>query len=119
MNDMPRVPMHGVQEPIFVMSNETEMCEYIVVGHCCESSDLITCKLYDQETIEARLLPKANIGDMLVIDGVGSYNASMAMKNYNSFPESAELLLRKSGEIVEMRARQRLEDIWRNEREVV
>jgi len=43
----------------------------------------------------------------------------MSMKNYNSFPESAELLLRKNGEIAEIRKRQELKDIWRNEIDVI
>jgi len=43
----------------------------------------------------------------------------MAMKNYNSFPESGELLLRKDGSIVEMRKRQKLEEIWGNELEII
>gem|GEM_PF-6410149 len=43
----------------------------------------------------------------------------MSVKNYNSYPESAELLLRESGEIVEIRERQKVKDIWRNEKEIV
>jgi diaminopimelate decarboxylase len=66
MNDMPRVAMYGVQEPLFVIpqrpvSAETGLVHYAVVGHCCESSDILTSKLYDAETIETRRLPKANI----------------------------------------------------------
>jgi len=43
----------------------------------------------------------------------------MAMKHYNSFPESGELLLRTDGSIVEIRKRQKVEDIWRNEVEII
>jgi len=43
----------------------------------------------------------------------------MAIKNYNSFPESGELLLRENGEIIEIRKREAVEEIWRNEREVI
>ena len=75
MNDMPRVAMYGVQEPIFVISpvqrpssQETGLVHYAVVGHCCESSDLLTCKLYEAETIETRELAEAHIGDYLVVD---------------------------------------------------
>lgn len=115
MNDMPRVPMYGIQEPLFVMNNQTEYQDYVVVGHCCESSDILTCKLYDAETIEPRSLKTASIWDALVVDGVWWYNSSMSMKNYNSFPESGELLLTESGEIREIRSRQKLEDIWKDE----
>jgi len=41
------------------------------------------------------------------------------MKNYNSFPEAAELMIRKNGEIVEIRKRQEPSDIWKNEIEII
>lgn len=132
MNDMPRVAMYGVQEPLFVISTnspptplqergviEEEYEDYVVVWHCCESADILTSKLYNQETIEPRKLKKAEIGDILVVDGVWAYNSSMSVKNYNSFPESGELLLREDGSIVEIRKRQKVEDIWRNEKEII
>ncbi len=68
MNDMPRVAMYGVQEPLFVMNDSEEYEEYVVVGHCCESSDILTPKLYEPEVIEPRRLKKARIGDIFVID---------------------------------------------------
>ena len=43
----------------------------------------------------------------------------MAIKNYNSFPESGELLLKENGEILEMRTKQKIEDIWKNEKELI
>lgn len=113
---MPRVAMYGVQEPLFVINDSQEYEDYVVVGHCCESSDILTPKLYDAESLEPRKLKKAHIEDILVVDGVGAYNSGMAMKNYNSFPESGEILFRENGEIVEIRTRQKLEDIWKNER---
>lgn len=130
MNDMPRVAMYGVQEPLFVIPALTptplqereqtmEYEDYVVVGHCCESSDILTCKLYDAEVIEPRKLLQAHIGDTIVVDGVGAYNSAMSMKNYNSFPESGELLIRENGEIIEIRRRQHVEDIWKNEISVV
>lgn len=119
MTEMPRVPMYGVQQPIIVLNDSKEIQEYVVVGHCCESGDILTSKLYDSETIEPITLPKVNIWDTIVVEGTGAYNASMSMKNYNSYPEAGELLLRENGEIVEIRKRQTLEDIWRNEVEVI
>lgn len=127
MNDMPRVAMYGVQEPLYIVpaltsplkQREREYKEYAVIGHCCESSDLLTCALYNPEQIETRELPEAQIWDYLVIDGVWAYNSWMAIKNYNSFPESGELLLRENGEIVEIRKRETVEEIWRNEVEVI
>ena len=119
MNDMPRVAMYWMQEPIYIMNEEKEKHHYVIAGHCCESADILTSVLYDQETVEPRLLNKANIWDLVIIDWVWAYNSSMSMKNYNSFPESAELLLRKNWEIVEIRKKQKLEDIWKNETNVI
>ena len=120
MTDMPRVTMYGVQQPIiapFVKTEEEE--DYVVVGHCCESGDILTSKLYDQEVIEPVRLPKLSRSDILVFEWTGAYNSSMSMKNYNSFPESAELLIKENGGIVEIRKREELEEIWRNEKVVI
>lgn len=68
MTEMPRVPMYGVQEPIIIINDSEETEDYVVIGHCCESGDLLTCKLYEPETIEPRTLDKAHIGDMVVIE---------------------------------------------------
>jgi diaminopimelate decarboxylase len=124
MTDMPRVPMYWVQEPIYVIDkswnqDKNKEKEYVVIGHCCESWDLLTCKLYEQETIEPRTLKKANIWDLIVVDWVWAYNSSMSMKNYNSFPESGEVMILENWEIKEIRKREKLEEIWRNEVSVV
>ena len=119
MTDMPRVPMYWVQEPIYIMNSETKKQDYIMIWHCCESWDLLTCKLYEQETLENRKLNSANIWDLVVVDWVWAYNSSMSMKNYNSFPESGELMIMKNWEIKEIRKREKMEEIWRNEISVV
>ena len=119
MTEMPRVPMYWVQQPIEIINDSIEKENYVVVWHCCESGDILTCKLYDSETIETISLPKVSVWDTIVISWVWAYNSSMSMKNYNSFPEAGELLIRSSWEIVEIRKRQVLEDIWKNEIEVI
>lgn len=126
MTEMPRVTMYGVQQPIHIIPHLNPLLgggevikKYVVVGHCCESGDLLTCKLYQNEDIEERELPDAQIGDYIVFDGSGAYNASMSMKNYNSFPEVGEVLIRKNGEIVEIRKRQNLQEIWQNEVSII
>jgi diaminopimelate decarboxylase len=116
---MPRVSMYGVQHPIIVINDSHEQQEYVIVWHCCESGDILTPKLYDSETIEPITLPKVSIWDTIVIEWTWAYNASMSMKNYNSYPEAWELLIRENWEIVEIRKRQELEDIWRNEIKVI
>jgi len=37
---------------------------------------------------------KTEIGDYVVIEGVGAYCAGMSCKNYNSYPETQEVLIR-------------------------
>ena len=119
MTEMPRIAMYWVQQPITIINNSTEKVDYVVVWHCCESGDVLTTKLYDQEIIEPVSLNKAKIWDIIVFDWTGAYNSSMSMKNYNSFPEAWELLIWTSWEIVEIRKRQKLKDIWKNEIEVI
>jgi diaminopimelate decarboxylase len=119
MTEMPRVPMYGVQQPIIAINSSKKLEKYVIVWHCCESGDILTSKLYDPEIIEPITFPEVSIWDTLVIEWTGAYNASMSMKNYNSYPEAGELLVRKNGEIVEIRKRQKLTDIWKNEVKII
>jgi len=50
-----------------------------------------------------------------VIGGAGAYASAMSAKNYNSFPESAEVMLAENGEARLIRRRQTLEQIVQNE----
>ncbi len=119
MTEMPRVSMYWVQQPITIVNDSNQKEKYVVVWHCCESWDILTCKLYNWEELEEFELNKANIGDLIVIDWVWAYNSSMSMKNYNSFPEAWELLITNKWEIKEIRKREKLEEIWRNEISVI
>ena len=38
------------------------------------------------------------IGDLVTIEGSGAYCSGMSTKNYNSFPEAAEVILSVSGD---------------------
>ena len=62
-----------------------------------------------------RSLPEAAVGDLCVIGGAGAYCAAMSTKNYNSFPEAPEVLLRRDGAFALIRRRQSLEQILQNE----
>lgn len=115
MTEMPRVPMYWVQEPIIAINDSVETKDYVIVWHCCESWDIITSKLYDQEVIEPRNLPKLSVWDILVIEWTWAYNTSMSMKNYNSYPEVWEIMILKDWTIKEVRKREKLDEIWRNE----
>jgi diaminopimelate decarboxylase len=119
MTEMPRITMYWVQQKIIAINDNTQTEKYAVVWHCCESWDLLTCKLYDQEVIEVIELPKVSIWDTIIFESTWAYNSSMSMKNYNSFPEAWEVLIRSNWEIHEIRKREKFEDIWRNEVEVI
>ena len=122
MTDNTRPSMYGSQHPIWALpadEGERRSKDYIVVGHCCESGDILTPAPGDPEALAPRHLLEARIGDFVVIGGSGAYCSSMAAKNYNSFPESPEVLLRENGEIAVIRKRQPMEQIWVNETEVI
>ncbi len=115
MTEIIRPTMYGAQHPIEVFSDSVEKEEYVVVGHCCESGDLLTPAPDNGEAISPRTLNKAAIGDILIIGGVGAYCAGMSAKHYNSFPEAAEVMLLKDGSFKLIRKRQRIEQVFENE----
>jgi len=90
---------------------------FVVVGHCCESGDLVSCAPGAPEQLAERELP-ADVapGDLALVGGAGAYCASMSAKNYNSFPEAAEVLvLAEGGGCRLVRRRQTLEQMTQNE----
>jgi diaminopimelate decarboxylase len=125
MTDVLRPSLYGAIHPMTVfpasgatadVGDETEAV--VVVGHCCESGDLMTPKPGAPEDLEARSLRKADIGDFLVMDGSGAYCSGMSTKNYNSFPEAAEVLVDSDGKAHLIRKRQTLQQIYENEIDV-
>ena len=117
MTEILRPSLYAAQHPIIVIPGKTtgKSVPYVVVGHCCESGDLLTPSPKDSGELEPRELPEARIGDLCVIEGVGAYCSAMSAKNYNSFPEAAEVLLRETGELNLIRRRQTLDQILQNE----
>mmetsp|Transcript_129837 Transcript_129837/g.375894 ORF Transcript_129837/g.375894 Transcript_129837/m.375894 type:complete len:478 (-) Transcript_129837:57-1490(-) len=122
MTDVLRPSLYGAIHPITILpgsglasdvGSETE--DVVVVGHCCESGDLMTPKPGEPEDLAERTLRKAEIGDIVVMDGSGAYCSGMSTKNYNSFPEAPEVLVDKDGKPHLIRKRQELEQIYQNE----
>jgi diaminopimelate decarboxylase len=66
-------------------------------------------------SLQTRLMHTADIGDFVVIEGAGAYCSSMCTKNYNSFPELAEVLITTSGEFKLIRRQQTFEQMLANE----
>ena len=119
MTEILRPSLYGAQHPIHLvprtdreLNNEKE---YVIVGHCCESGDLLSPAPDQTDVLASRELPEAQIGDYLVIAETGAYCAAMATKNYNSFPEAAEVLLQSDGNSKLIRERQTLDQIIQNE----
>ncbi len=117
MTELLRPSLYGSRHPLIIVSRQPQEGteDYVAVGHCCESGDLITTANGVADQLAPRTLSKAAIGDLCVIEGMGAYCSSMSAKNYNSFPESPELLLREDGSLAEIRRRQTLDQILQNE----
>lgn len=117
MTENLRPSMYGAQHSISLLQAEpsTEAHDYVVVGHCCESGDILTPAPGDPELLATRRLPSAHIGDFCVVDGAGAYCAGMTAKHYNSFPEAPEVLIDLDGKPHLIRKRQNPEDLWANE----
>ena len=119
MTEVLRPSLYGAQHPIVTVARGGHEPEgegsYIVVGHCCESGDLFSCAPDEPETLAERTLGAVTIGDLVVVEGSGAYCSGMSTKNYNSFPEAAEVMVGRDGGIHVIRARQPVEQIWSNE----
>lgn len=125
MTDVLRPSLYGAIHPITILPASgkssdvgTTMESVVVVGHCCESGDLMTPKPGEPEALAERTLRTAQIGDIAVMDGSGAYCAGMSTKNYNSFPEAPEVLVDLEGNVHLIRKRQTLKQIYENECDV-
>jgi diaminopimelate decarboxylase len=122
MTDVLRPSLYGAVHPITVLPGSgkredvgDEIESVVVVGHCCESGDLMTPMPGEPEALGEVAVRKAEIGDILVMDGSGAYCAGMSTKNYNSFPEAPEVLVDDKDQVHVIRKRQQMENIWENE----
>ena len=119
MTELLRPSVYGAQHPLTVVAHghpaASEETDYLVAGHCCESGDILTPAPGDPEGLAPRRLARAEIGDTLVIEGAGAYASGMAAKNYNAFPEAAEVLIDADGEARLVRRRQTLGQMLQNE----
>jgi diaminopimelate decarboxylase len=118
MTEILRPSLYGAQHGLRVLRESTGEAtrHYAVVGHCCESGDVLTVAAGDPETLAPRELPEVRLGDLMFIEDAGAYCAGMSSKHYNSFPEAPELLVRLDGSVDLIRERQTLEQITTNER---
>lgn len=115
MTELTRPTMYWAQHPISVLSDSTKQKEYLIVWHCCESWDIFTPENGDPEWLKPRIFNTPEIWDLVLIRSAWAYSASMSTKNYNSFPECGEVLLRENWQFDTIRNRQNFVDIWKNE----
>lgn len=95
MNDFLRPTLYGAQHEIEVMSDASEHADYVVVGHNCETGDIITTAPRNPEAIKPRRLRKARIGDLLAIADAGAYCVVLSARGYNAFPSAKEVFINK------------------------
>lgn len=131
MTEVLRPSMYGAQHPILLLtdkdqnsihtssddaSENTSVHNYVVVGHCCESGDLFSCIPNESEVLrEVSFNAEVKIGSYISMEGCGAYCSSMNTKNYNSYPEAAEVLVCADGSVKCIRKLQTLEQIVQNE----
>lgn len=117
MTEILRPSLYGAQHGfrVFQQTPDATTRSYAIVGHCCESGDVLTVAPGDAESLAPRLLPVACIGDLLLVEDAGAYCSAMPSKNYNSFPEAPEVIVRCDGSIALIRRRQTLAQVIQNE----
>ncbi len=115
-NDLARPILYGAYHPMSLApadgSQDRPMQAVVVGGPLCESGDIFTQE--EGGFVSSRTLPKAEVGDYLVIGGAGAYGAVMA-SNYNSKPLAPEVLITHGATHV-IRRRQTFEELIAAER---
>jgi diaminopimelate decarboxylase len=115
MTEVTRPSLYGAQHPIDVLAEGRAEADVVFVGPCCESGDILTPAPGDPEALAPRRVPHPQIGDLVVVGGVGAYCAAMSTVNYNSYPQAPEIMREPDGTLRLLRRRQRLEQVWENE----
>ena len=99
--DLMRPAMYGAYHHITVLGKDGPEVKVDVCGSLCENNDKFAVD---------RMLPKAEIGDILVIHDAGAHGRSMGY-NYNGFMRCGELLL-SGGDVKMIRRSESLDDLF-------
>ena len=104
MANLMRPALYGSYHHITVLGNKPNPHEFVydVTGSLCENNDKFAIN---------RLLPEMEAGDLVVIHDAGAHGHAMGF-NYNGKLRSSELLLRESGEVVQIRRAETLDDYF-------
>lgn len=119
LTEVMRLSYYGSLHPLITVRADGKLASsaqhYMVSGHCCIAGDTLTIENGSGEGFYPMLLASAEVGDFIVIERAGGYAASMSVKNFNSYPESPEIIRLHEGKYEVIRARQTIEDIVKNE----
>ena len=104
MANLMRPALYGAYHHITVVGKEEAPAniDYDVTGSLCENNDKFAID---------RALPEVKEGDLIVIHDAGAHGHAMGF-NYNGKLRSAELLLRKNGEVVQIRRAETPDDLF-------
>jgi diaminopimelate decarboxylase len=104
MANLMRPALYGAYHHITVMGKERKPRNvlYDVTGSLCENNDKFAID---------RKLPKLESGDIVVIHDAGAHGFAMGF-NYNGKLRSAELLLRKNGDVLQIRRAETVKDYF-------
>ena len=99
-----RPAMYGAYHHITVMGKEDAPCDYKydVTGSLCENNDKFAID---------RMLPKIDIGDLIVIHDTGAHGYAMGY-NYNGKLRSAEILLKEDKSVQLIRRAETAKDYF-------
>ncbi len=104
MVNLMRPALYGAYHHITVVGKENAPLakKYDVTGSLCENNDKFAI---------GRMLPELKPNDILIIHDAGAHGHSMGF-NYNGKLKSAELLLRKNGDVTEIRRAEIIDDYF-------
>lgn len=87
MDNIIRPTMYGSKHPITnITSDQWDMSDYVVVGHCCESGDLLTTQYNNPSSTSTIKLSTTDIWDLILIWWAWAYCDSMSCRWYNWYP---------------------------------
>jgi diaminopimelate decarboxylase len=98
-----RPALYDAYHHITVLNAEGRETEIVdVIGSLCENNDKFA---------KQRLLPKAKLGDIMIIHDTGAHGHAMGF-NYNGRLRPAELLLTRGGDVKLIRRAETVEDYF-------
>ena len=121
LTELIRPSYYGDYHPIVSVSSDKSRDlsvpgEFMICGHCCIAGDNLT-PLPGSNGVDCspKEICEPDFQDYLVIERAGGYCSSMALKNFNSYPEAKEVLLRSNGDLQVIKLRQTIDQVIENE----